>query len=119
VAAASDLILRLSDDQRNALAIRSTPLVSDFPDLTLPDLPDIPGMITPAESRFYYWLTSRGYTGAGAVVEVGTWLGRSTAYIAAGLRDAGFPEHLHCFDRFTWYPVPDDKLDLGLQRGDD
>jgi hypothetical protein len=36
------------------------------------------------------------------VVEVGTWLGRSTVHLASGLRDAGFGESLWCFDRFIW-----------------
>lgn len=29
------------------------PLLSDFSDETLPDLPDVPGMINPPEDRFY------------------------------------------------------------------
>jgi len=59
-------------------------------------------MVTPSEQRYLYWLTSEGYTGTAPVVEVGTWLGCSTIHLAAGLRDAGFHDALHCFDKFVW-----------------
>jgi hypothetical protein len=76
-------------------------------------------MISAAEGRYLYWLTSAGYTGGGAVVEVGTWLGRSTVHLAAGLRDAGFPRALHCFDQFVWQSDHRRKAALPLRRGDD
>ncbi len=79
------------------------PRDGDFSDVERPALPDVPGMITEAEGRFLYWLTRETALG-GAVVEVGTWLGRSTVHLAAGLRDAGLPGRLHAYDRFVWLP---------------
>src|SRR5262245_37306529 len=75
---------------------------STYDDVVLPPLPPVPGMVTDAECRYLYWLASTHYRGRGAVVEVGTWLGRSTLHLAAGLRDAGFPEALDCYDQYVW-----------------
>jgi len=109
----------LSPEQRARLAERSLPRSSDFNEVVLPRLPAVPGLVSEAECRYLYWLTSRGYTGAGAVVEVGTWLGLSTIHLAAGLRDAGFPEALHCYDQFVWRGDHVRKGVLPLRRGDD
>lgn len=60
-------------------------------------------MITPAEQRYLYWLTREAYGGGGAVVEVGPWLGLSTQYLAAGLRDSGVAAApLRTYDTFVW-----------------
>lgn len=76
-----------------------------------PDLPScahaIPAMTTDAERLCYYDLT-RTQAGAGAVVELGAWLGASTAYIAAGMRDAG-AGRAHVYDRFVWKPESHNK----------
>jgi hypothetical protein len=109
----------LSQEQRARLASRSAWRHSDFGDVALPPLPAVPGMVTDSECRYLYWLTSRGYAGAGAVVEVGTWLGRSTIHLAAGLRDAGFAAALHCYDQFVWRSDHARKSALPLRRGDD
>jgi hypothetical protein len=60
-------------------------------------------MISPEERKYYRWL-GRFFTGVGAVVELGPWLGLSTLHILAGLeRSRGFRDRrLHVFDRFTW-----------------
>jgi hypothetical protein len=77
-----------------------------------PDLPecarDIPAMTTEAERLTYYRLT-RLQASAGAVVELGAWLGASTAYIAAGMRDAGVSTKAQVYDRFVWKPASHDK----------
>ncbi len=93
---------KLTDAQRTRLAERSVARQGAFRDVELPELPEIPGMSSVAEGRYLYWLTSRGYTGCGAVVEIGPWLGRSTVHLAAGLRDSGHHDVLHTFDRFVW-----------------
>lgn len=93
-----------------------TPLVSDFSDVELPDLPELPGMISASESRYLYWLSS-GLSGSGCVVEVGSWLGRSSLHIAAGLQPRG--TQLHCFDGFIWAPSDGGKSALPLRPGDD
>lgn len=77
-----------------------------------PELPEcaraIPAMTTDAERRCYYRLT-RQQAAQGAIVELGAWLGASTAYIAAGLRDAGAPHRAQVYDRFVWNPKQHDK----------
>lgn len=88
-------------------------------EVALSPLPAVPGLVSEAECRYLYWLTSRGHTGAGAVVEVGPWLGLSTLHLAAGLRDAGFPAALHCYDQFVWRGDHVRKNLIPLRRGDD
>jgi hypothetical protein len=95
-----------------------TLLVSDFSDVELPALPAVPGMTSPAECRYLYWLASSQLGGAGELVEVGSWLGRSSLHLAAGLRHAGAGAKLHCFDGFTWAPSDPGKSDLPLKPGD-
>ena len=77
-------------------------VMSDFSEVALPDLPDIPGMITDAEGRYLYWLASEVYEGRGAIHELGTWLGRSTSRLAAGLAAAHDDAQMNCFDHFRW-----------------
>lgn len=78
------------------------------PDLDLPDSArSIPAMTTEAERQCYYRLT-REQSGRGAVVELGAWLGASTAYIAAGMRDSGVANRVHVYDRFVWKPSSHD-----------
>jgi hypothetical protein len=109
----------LSTPECARLAERRMQRFSDFNNVALPALPAVPGLVTEAECRYLYWLTSRGFTGAGAVVEVGTWLGLSSLHLAAGLRDGGFPEALHCYDQFIWRGDHARKTTLPLRRGDD
>lgn len=92
---------------------------STYDDVVLPTLPAVPGMVTDSECRYLYWLTATQYTGRGAVVEVGTWLGRSTMHLAAGLRDAGHPGALHCYDQYVWRGNHARAGSLPLKRGDD
>lgn len=70
-----------------------------------PDLPTcaqaIPAMTSDAERRCYYRL-AREAAPAGAVVELGAWLGASTAYIAAAMRDAQVATRAQVYDRFIW-----------------
>jgi hypothetical protein len=63
----------------------------------------IPGMITPDAMRYYKWLGKRA-SGAGDAVEIGCWMGRSTASLAGGLiANPSFGQRrLHVFDKFTW-----------------
>lgn len=59
----------------------------------------IPAMTSDAERECYYRLTKEA-AGKGAVLEFGAWLGASTAYMAAALRDSGVTEKMHTFDKF-------------------
>lgn len=87
------------------------PAVEPVPSLD-PELPEsawnIPAMTTAAERRCYYRLT-REQAPRGAVVELGAWLGAASAYIAAGMRDAGVSHKAQVYDRFVWKPSSHDK----------
>lgn len=63
----------------------------------------IPAMTTTAEREAYY-LLARYATAPGSIVEMGAWLGASTAYIAAGIKDSGIARKLHVYDRWVWDP---------------
>ena len=74
----------------------------NFDDADTPqNMPTIPALSGEAERRYYYWLARR-FSGKGAIVEIGPWLGASTAYIAAGIRDSGLPAKVDVFDKFLW-----------------
>jgi len=88
--------------------------MSDFAAANPPSF-DIPAMICQPEKNFYYWLTSNHAPGVGAVVEFGTWLGSSTAYLSAGLRG----REMHCYDNFRWYEDDNSKSEIKLKEGDD
>jgi hypothetical protein len=63
----------------------------------------IPAMTTDAERECYYRLAKEG-AGKGAIVELGAWMGASTAYIAAGVRDSGVPAKVQVYDKFQSKP---------------
>jgi hypothetical protein len=63
----------------------------------------IPAMTTDAERECYYRLAKEG-ADKGAVVELGAWLGASSAYIAAGIRDSGVDTKAHVYDQFQSKP---------------
>jgi hypothetical protein len=60
-------------------------------------------MTTDAERECYYRLAKEA-AGEGAIVELGAWMGASTAYIAAGVRDSGVPTKAHVYDQFVSKP---------------
>jgi hypothetical protein len=66
-------------------------------------MPHIPAMTTEAERSLYYRLV-RENAHRGAVVELGAWLGASSAWIAAGMRDSGTGGKAHVYDRFRSKP---------------
>jgi hypothetical protein len=71
-------------------------------DLPVPAF-EIPGMVTPEEKQYYHFITGF-FSGFGEVVELGPWLGCSTACIVEGLmRNPRFgPRQLYVFDDFIW-----------------
>jgi hypothetical protein len=89
-------------------------LVSDFSMVNPPAI-DIPAMICQPEKNYYYWLTSNLASGVGAVVEFGTWLGASTAFLSAGLDGRA----MHCYDHFEWFGYDNWKSDIKLGDGAD
>lgn len=94
-----------------------TILSSNFSDVAVPELALPPGMISEAERRFLYHLAAKLHTGAGALVEIGTWLGCSTLHLAAGLRDRGSVQQVHSYDDYQWRPGMAAKSGLDLAEG--
>jgi hypothetical protein len=87
--------------------------LADIPD-SLPEMPwasesppveveEIPNMLEIDAMRYYVWL-GRTLDPAGAVIEIGSWMGGSTACLAGGLRqNLRLGERkLHVFDSFIW-----------------
>lgn len=68
-------------------------------DSSLTGVPPIAAMTTDAERECYYRL-AKDAAGKGAIVEFGAWMGASTAYIAAGIRDSGVKQHVWVYDHF-------------------
>jgi hypothetical protein len=68
-----------------------------------PEVEQIPTMLEIDAMRFYVWL-GRTLDLAGAVVELGPWMGGSTACLATGLRQNKSYQggKLHVFDAFIW-----------------
>jgi hypothetical protein len=66
-------------------------------------LPPIPAMTSDAERECYYRLAQE-CAQLGCVVELGAWLGASTAYIAAGYRDGGGQGKVQVYDKFLSKP---------------
>lgn len=109
-------------DSDRIVAERSQPRHGDFGFVQLPDLPTVDGLISPGEERYLYWLTSSMYTDDGAIVELGSWFGRSAIALGAGLRDSGRDTPLYCFDRFMWreqFAKPKMIADFDLPDGGD
>jgi hypothetical protein len=60
-------------------------------------------MTTDAERECYYRLAKEGAE-RGAIIELGAWMGASTAYIAAGVRDSGVQTKVQVYDKFQSKP---------------
>jgi hypothetical protein len=56
-------------------------------------------MTSDAERECYYRLAKEA-AGKGEIIEFGAWLGASTAYMAAAIRDSGAVQRVHTFDKF-------------------
>lgn len=52
------------------------------------------------EKRMLHWLAREHYTGAGAIADMGTFLGGSTTCFATGLREQGATGPIHAYDVF-------------------
>ena len=73
---------------------------------------DIPAMTTLEERHAYYELA---LAADGEVVELGTWLGASTVFLAAGVRDSKSRPG-HSYDRFVWKPIHEYKAGAPLSQ---
>lgn len=80
------------------------------------------GMTTREEQNYLVQYTHKQYTGQGAIVDLGCWLGATTISLAAGLErnPTATDRRVHAFDTFQWHNWMDDyagefagKLDQG------
>ena len=77
-------------------------------------------MITREERKYLFWLGSTQWKGTGAIVEIGPWLGGSTACLAEGMIKSGHDSNkkLVVFDCFIWREFMADRAKLDLSTGD-
>lgn len=68
--------------------------------ITLGHAGRVPTMLSWTERQLYFWLTARGMAGVGDVVDLGCYVGGSTALLAAGHASAGRRSYVHAYDKF-------------------
>jgi len=112
-------MLELTQHQKNRLNKTWICRFDEFTDVNLPDLPNIPGMVSRNEMAYLFWLVSETYTGSGKIVELGSWLGKSTVALASGLKKTGIAETVSSYDKFEWLSGFDSKTNLVLKLGSD
>lgn len=79
------------------------PFPATWRDVTLDDVPRVPGMTMPDELRYFYWCCAALHQPGRRVVELGPWVGCSTVAMAAGIRRSAEPQgKVVTIDRFTW-----------------
>ncbi|TCP58326.1 hypothetical protein EV663_1442 [Rhodovulum bhavnagarense] len=61
----------------------------------------VPTMLSDVEQSLYFWAARDWARGCGAIVDLGCFVGGSTARLAEGRRQAGHGARVHGFDRFT------------------
>src|SRR5512146_2489264 len=77
---------------------------------SVPETADAPTMLIPDERKLLFHLASKSYTGAGAIIDGGCFLGGSTTALAAGLEArverSGKPasQIIHSYDLFEVEP---------------
>ncbi len=57
-------------------------------------------MLNPEELQMLRWLTREYYSGSGAIIDAGCFLGGSTISLASGLAESGKPGSIHSYDLF-------------------
>lgn len=66
----------------------------------------LPGMTSLTERAYFVWHTAEIFTGRGAIVDLGSWFGSTTATLAMGLAENRRPSAegavIDAFDRFVW-----------------
>lgn len=63
--------------------------------------PQVPTMLSTAEQKLYLWAARDWARGRGAIVDLGCFVGGSSARLAEGRRQAGHGARVHGYDRFT------------------
>jgi hypothetical protein len=87
-------------DRRSPDAFATRPWATSPPPRD-PDMDAVPTMLAQEERDFYHWLTSSWTQDAGDVVDLGCYLGGSTARLAAGHAAGRKTSTIHAYDRFT------------------
>ncbi len=73
--------------------------------LCLPEaLIQMRSMLSHEEKQYLAWLAAERFEGWGAIVDLGSWLGSSSAALAEGLKRRGRGGVIHTFDTFRWEP---------------
>lgn len=62
---------------------------------------EVPAM-TSLDERYAYYDIARVAAQKGEIVELGTWLGAATIFIAAGVRDSTCDRKVYAYDHFKW-----------------
>lgn len=93
------LIMEMLDTARNA-AFEKAPWLR-LHDMALGKARTVPTMLTQDEQKLYFWLTAFWAEGTGAVVDLGCFVGGSTARLAEGASLSGCGSKINAFDRFT------------------
>lgn len=65
-----------------------------------PEVAAVPTMLTEEETKMLLWIGQHCFSGKGAVVELGSFLGGSTVRLASGLARSGHPWSIDAYDRF-------------------
>lgn len=73
------------------------------------------GMTSLQEQAFLRHYAREVYTGSGALVDLGCWLGSSTIALAQGLAERSFNSVVHSYDRFIWEEWME-IMNAGMQR---
>jgi len=84
----------------------STALFKDRPwrklsEADLGQVTRVPSMLADEEPKFYFWLGQTFSSLDGVFVDLGCFVGGSTARFAGGIQSAGHQSIVHAFDRFT------------------
>lgn len=83
----------------------STAAGNPWAETVLPDeVLRVPAMLSTEERQYLHWATSRLFEGFGEIVDLGPWIGGSSAALAAGLKDRGSSAKIRSYDLFEWRP---------------
>lgn len=69
-----------------------------------PEVESVPNMLSAEEAQYLIWVAQQRYEGWGAILDLGPWLGGSSAALAEGLKRQGSTATVQCFDLFEWRP---------------
>jgi tetratricopeptide (TPR) repeat protein len=85
-----------------------------------PELTRIRSMLSHEEKQYLIWLTAEKFEGWGAIVDLGPWLGSSSAALAEGLKRQGKQNKIFSLDLFRWEPSYMEAIaHENLKEGDD